>query len=248
MLLFAHGLGSHSGRYGNIVNCLVPRGLAVYGFDQIGHGKSEGARGMVERFGDFTDTLAIYYDMVHRWQPGKSIFLFGHSAGGLIAIAHLLDHQTQYQGAILSAPALKIRQGVSPAAIVIGGFLAVIAPRTGILKLNPNRLSHDPDVVRGYLNDPLVYHARTPARLAVELGMTMRRVGKELGRITLPFLALQGGEENIVNPEGVQMLYDRARSTDKTIRIYEGMYHETFNEPGRVRVLEDMEHWLETHI
>jgi alpha-beta hydrolase superfamily lysophospholipase len=240
-------MGSHSGRYMNIVNHFVPRGIAVYGFDHIGHGKSGGERGMVERFEDFTDTLAIYSGMVKGRQTGKSIFLFGHSMGGLIATYYLLDHQADFRGAILSAPAINSGKRISPAMILLGKALSVVMPRAGLIKLDPAGLSRDPDVVRAYIGDPLVFHGKTPARLAAELLKAMQRVTKEVDQITLPFLTFIGGGEKIVNPEGARMLYDRAGSKDKTILIYDGLYHETFNEPERARVLHDMESWLAAH-
>ncbi|MBN2085812.1 MAG: lysophospholipase [Anaerolineales bacterium] len=248
VLVVAHGLGSHSGRYGNIVHYLVPRGIAVYGFDQIGHGKSEGARGMVERFGDFTETLTIYTGMVKGWQAGKPCFLFGHSAGGLIAVCQLLEHQADFRGAVISAPALTIPEGVTPAVLIAGRLLSIFAPRAGLLKLDPALLSHDPAVISAYRRDPLVFHGRTPARLTAELVNAMRRAAAEMHTITLPFLTFVGGEEKIVHPAGARMLYETAGSADKTIEVYDGLYHETFNEPERERVLEDMERWLEAHM
>jgi acylglycerol lipase len=247
-LILLHGLGSHSGRYTNIVHPLLPRGYAVYGFDQIGHGRSDGARGRIERFEDLTETLAIFRTTVGGRQAGKPVFLFGHSMGGLIAAFHLLDHQTDFQGAVFSAPAVKAGERITPAAILLGRILSAVAPGAGVLRLNPDFLSHDPEVVRAYRDDPLVHHGKTPARLAAELWKAMRRVAEEAGRITLPFLALQGGADKIVDPGGAQWLYDRAGSKDKTLRIYAGLYHETFNEPERGRVLQDIETWLETHL
>ena len=85
VLLVVHGLGEHSGRYMNVVNHFVPLGYAVYALDHIGHGKSEGIREYVERFEDYTDTLTLFYNQVQGWQPGKPIFLLGHSMGGLIS-------------------------------------------------------------------------------------------------------------------------------------------------------------------
>jgi acylglycerol lipase len=247
VLLVVHGLGSHSGRYMNVVNHFAPHGIAVYGFDQIGHGKSGGARGMIERFEDFTDTLTIYCHMVKGWQTGKPIFLFGHSMGGLIAAYYLLDHQADFKGAIISAPAVKLRENISPAVIILGRILSSLEPKAGVLRMDPAGLSRDPEVVNAYIHDPLVFHGKTPARLAAELLKAMRRVAKEAGKINLPLFTLQGGADKIVNPGGAQMLYDKAGSKDKTIHIYEGLYHETFNEPERARVLQDMGTWLSAH-
>jgi alpha-beta hydrolase superfamily lysophospholipase len=250
VLLVVHGLGEHSGRYMNVVNPFVPRGYAVYGFDLIGHGKSGGAREMVERFEDYTDTLTTYYNRIRGWQAGKPIFLLGHSMGGLIAAYYLIDHQADFQGAVISAPAVKISASISPVTIWMGNVLAVLAPTLGVLPVDAGAISRDPEVVKAYVNDPLVFHSKTPARLAAELYKAMLRVSAEADKITLPFIALQGGDDKIVDPGAAQMLYDRAGSKDKTIKVYPGLYHEVFNAPApeRAPVLKDVENWLAAHV
>jgi acylglycerol lipase len=248
VLFIVHGLGEHSGRYMNVVNHFVPLGYAVYGLDHIGHGKSEGKREIVARFEDFTDTLTIYYQMVTGWQPGKPVFLLGHSMGGLIASYYLLDHQADFKGAVISAPAIKIGESITPVTITLSKILSKLAPGMGMLGLDVNTISRDPQVVTAYANDPLVFHGKTPARLAAEMLKGMLRVTAEVGKITLPFIVLQGSEDKLVDPRGAQMLYDEASSKDKTIKVYEGFYHEVFNEPERARVLADVDAWLAAHI
>ncbi len=248
VVLVVHGLGEHCGRYRNVVNHLVPLGYAIYGLDHIGHGRSEGMREFVEHFEDYADTLAIYYNMVKDWKTGKPIFLLGHSMGGLIATHYLLDHQADFKGAVISAPSIKVSDSISQATITMGKILAVLAPKVGLLALNANHISRDPEVVAAYVNDPLVFHGKTPARLAAEMLKAMLRVTAEVDKITLPFIVVQGSQDKLVDPAGAQMLYDRASSKDKVLKIYEGLYHEVFNEPERAQVLKDVETWLAAHI
>jgi acylglycerol lipase len=245
VLFIVHGLGEHSGRYGNVVSHFVPLGYAAYALDHIGHGKSGGARECVECFAEYTDMLTLYSGMVRAWQPGKPIFLLGHSMGGLIAAHYLIDHPEKFRGAVISAPAVKVIGSVSPLTIAAGKVPAKIAPQAGLLPVDPHGISRDPDVVNAYINDPLVFHAKTSARLAAELLKAIQRVASETEKITLPFITLQGTEDRIVHPGGAQMLYDRAASKDKTIKIYKGLYHEVFNEPEHPQVLKDVETWLE---
>ena len=240
VLLIVHGLGEHCGRYMNVVNHFVPLGYAVYGLDHIGHGKSEGMREGVESFEDYTDTLAVYCEMVKGWQAGKPMFLLGHSMGGLIASCYLLDHQADFRGAVISAPLIKASGNISQATILMGKIHSALA-------LDVNAIARDPEVVKAYVNDPLVFHGKTPARLAAELLKAMMRVTAEANKITLPFIVLQGSEDKLVDPAGAQTLDNKAGSKDKTIRIYEGLYHEVFNEPERARVLKDVETWLAAH-
>jgi alpha-beta hydrolase superfamily lysophospholipase len=248
VLFIVHGLGEYSGRYMNVVNYFVPLGYAVYALDHLGHGKSDGEREVIVRFEDYTRPLTMYYEMVKGWQPGKPIFILGHSMGGLITTYYLLDNQDKFKGAIISAPAIKVGESITQATITMGKVLSVLAPKAGILALDATGVSSDPEVVNKYVNDPLVFHGKTPARLASEMLKAMLRVTAEVGKITLPFITVQGSADKLVDPASAQMLYDGASSQDKTIKIYEGYYHEVFNEPRRAVVLKDVETWLAAHV
>ena len=247
VLLIVHGLAEHSGRYMNVVNHFVPLGYAVYGVDHVGHGKSSGTRVYVERFEDYTDTLKIYFDMVRHWQPEKPVFLVGHSMGGLIGAVYLLDHQAELTGAVLSGPAVKVHDTVSPAFIFVGKLISVLMPKLGLIGLEAEGVSRDPAVVQAYVNDPLVCRGKVTARLSAELVKAIRRVAAEATKITLPILILQGSADRLVDPKGAQMLYNEVNSVDKTIKIYDGLYHEVYNEPEHGQVLGDVRAWLETH-
>ncbi len=246
VLLIVHGLAEHSGRYMNVVNHFVPLGYAVYGIDHIGHGKSDGSRVYVQRFEDFTDTLKTFYDMIRDWQPEKPIFLVGHSMGGLISSIYLLDHQEELSGAVLSGPSVKVPDNISSATILVAKLFSTLMPKLGLIALEAEGVSRDPAVVQAYLNDPLVYTGKTTARLGAELLKAMKRVAVDASRITLPILIVQGGEDRLVDPDGAQMLHDTVGSVDKTLKIYDGLYHEVFNEPERLKVLGDVEAWLES--
>jgi acylglycerol lipase len=247
ILLIVHGLAEHSGRYANVVNRFVPLGYAVYGVDHEGHGKSSGTRVYVERFEDYTDTLKTYFNMVRNWQPAKPVFLMGHSMGGLIGAVYLLDHQVELTGAVLSGPAVKVPDNVSPAFIFVGKVISVLMPKMGVIGLEAEGVSRDPAVVQAYVNDPLVFRGKVTARLSAELVKAIRRVTAEAANIRLPILILQGSADRLVDPKGAQMLFDAVSSADKTIKIYDGLYHEVYNEPEHDQVLGDVEAWLETH-
>lgn len=246
VLLVVHGMGEHSGRYMNVVNHFVPLGYAVYALDHIGHGKSEGERELVDRFDDFTETLETFYQMVAGWQVGKPMFLLGHSMGGAIAAYYLLDHQEDFSGAVISAPAVKAGEGISPLTITMSKILSRIAPKMGVLALDANSISRDPEVVKAYADDPLVFHGKTPARLGAELLSAMFRISEKAGKIDIPMIIVQGADDLLVEPSGAQMLYDRISSENKSIKVYEGLYHEVFNEPDREVVLKDVADWLES--
>jgi alpha-beta hydrolase superfamily lysophospholipase len=202
----------------------------------------------VERFEDFSETLKMYVDMVSQWQSEKPIFLVGHSMGGLISAVYLLKYQAGLTGAVLSSPAVKVSDNLSPGIVVVGKVLSMLLPGVGLIHLEGEGVSRDPAVVQAYINDPLVvYPGKVTARLGAELMKAMQRVTAEAGKITLPVLIVQGSADRLVDPAGAQMLYDTVSSTDKTINVYEGLYHEVFNEPEHKQVLGDVETWLEDH-
>ncbi|MBM4313800.1 MAG: alpha/beta hydrolase [Deltaproteobacteria bacterium] len=249
VLLIVHGLAEHSGRYMNVVNRFVPRGYAVYGIDHIGHGRSEGRRLFVERFADYTEPLKTYVDMVRCWQPDKPILLVGHSMGGLIGVRHLIAHQMGLAGAVLSGPAIKPPGNITEAVILVGRLLSILIPRVGLVPpVDAAWVCRDPAVVKAYLADPLVFRGRIPARLGAELIAAMERAQAGANRITLPLLILQGGADHLVDPSGAHALYGKVSSADKKIIVYEGFFHEVFNEPEHDRVLSDVEQWLEEHL
>lgn len=248
VLMIVHGLGEHSGRYLNVVNHFVPMGFAVYGMDHPGHGKSEGTRKYVDRFEDFIDNVKAYFDRIQGWLAGKPVFLVGHSMGGLIGAVYLLDHQAGLKGAILSGPSVKIPGNISPLTVFIGKMLVALMPRLGLIKTAPEGVSRDPAVVKAYIDDALVYKGKTTARLAAEMLKAMQRVSSEAGKITLPILILQGGADWIVDPAGARMLYELVSSADKEIKVYDGLYHEVYNEPEHPQVLRDVELWIAAHM
>jgi len=245
LLLIVHGLAEHSGRYVNVVNHFVPLGYAVHGFDLPGHGKSDGTRVYVERFEDYTDTIKIYFDRI---RPGKPVFLVGHSMGGLIGAVYLLDHQRELTGAVLSGPAVKVPDKITPTIVVVGKILSALLPKFGLLGLEAEGICRDPAVVQAYISDPLVHKGKTTARLAAEMLKAMQHISAQVSKITLPIMIVQGSADRLVDPVGARMLYDTVSSAEKEIRIYEGFYHEVFNEPERERVLRDVERWIEAHL
>jgi len=248
ILLVVHGGAEHSGRYTNLVNYFVPKGYAVCGLDHRGHGKSEGLRFYVERFSDYLTDLKTFFDMVRGEHGDTKIFLVGHSMGGAIATAYTAHHQHELAGLLLSAAVLKVPFGRSPALIAAARMLSLLLPKMGVTVLDASAISQDKAVVDAYVNDPLVYRGKIRARLGAEILKTLQELPRQMPEIILPILIMHGTADQLCDPEGSQMLYEQVGSRDKTLKLYEGFYHEIFNEPGHKQVLADMETWLATRI
>jgi acylglycerol lipase len=247
-LLVVHGLAEHSGRYMNVVEHCVPQGYAVYALDHRGHGQSEGQRVYVERFTDYLDDLKTFFDMLRAWHPTLPIFMLGHSMGGTISLSYTLRHQEELDGLVLSGPGVQLGEGISPLTIYMSRLLSKLLPRTGVATLEAAAVSRDPEVVQAYDNDPLVYRGKITARLGAELISTTGSLLDRAPELELPVLIMHGDADKLVNVRGSRRLYQALGSEDKTLKIYEGYYHEVFNELGREEVLADLTTWLEEHL
>jgi alpha-beta hydrolase superfamily lysophospholipase len=238
-----HGYGDHGGRYAGLGEDLAARGYALYACDLRGHGNSTGRRGQVGRFGEYLDDTEAFLDEVRRAQPGKPLFLLGHSMGGLVCARLAEVRPPQVAGLVLSSPFLQLADAVPPLRAAGVKALAKVWPNRDIGNtVRAEQLSHDRSVVEAYVTDPLVHHV-APARWAAELLAAQDATMAGASRIVLPLLVLYGTEDPVVDVAFIEALYDRAESGDKSILRYEGFYHECFNETGRERVFQDLAAW-----
>jgi len=245
VLVIAHGLAEHSGRYGNIVDHFVPRGYAVYALDHRGHGKSEGWRCYTERFEHYIRDLETFVGIVKEKQSGHQVYMLGHSMGSTISAAYVLQNKENIDGLIVTGATLKPGNSVTPVQIFMAKAISAVLPRMGVAALDAGSISQDCDVVQAYLNDPLVYRGKVSARLGSELLKVMKQLRQRLSDIQLPVLIMHGNEDRLSDPQSSRLLYDNVSSVDKTVFFYEGYHHEIHNEPGRNKVLTDIENWLE---
>ena len=248
VLVVVHGIAEHSGRYSNLVNYFVPKGYAVYSFDLRGHGKSEGIRSYVERFSYYLDDLKIFYNIVREENQNAKIFLVGHSMGSTIAIAYAIEHQRELNGLIVSGTTLKAGASINQLTILMAKILSILAPKMGVSALDANLISRDKAVVDAYVHDPLNYTGKLRARWGTELLKTMIRLQSKISELSLPILIMQGSADRISDPSSSTMLFDGVKSKDKSLKLYEGFYHEIFNDPERQQVFLDMETWLKLHV
>jgi alpha-beta hydrolase superfamily lysophospholipase len=245
VLAVVHGYGEHGGRYRGLAEAMVARGYAVHAYDLRGHGRSAGRRGHVGRFTDYLDDTAVFLEAVRTEQPGRPLYLLGHSFGGLIAAAYVEDRPADgLAGLILSSPFLRLGMPVSPLKLGAARLLSLVAPALNIGNtLDPAGLSHDEDVVKAYRIDPLNHHVAT-ARWAAEVVAAQSAALSAAGRISLPLLLLYADEDTVADPQAARELFAGAASPDKTENCYEGFYHEIFNETGRAAVFADLAAWL----
>jgi len=244
VLIVVHGLRDHSSRYGELAEHLVGQGFAVYAFDLRGHGHSEGVRVHIDSFDEYTSDLGLFLDRVRQREPGRPVFLFGHSMGGAIVTLFTLEKKPDIQGLVLSAPALKPGADVSRALIATTKVVGGILPNLKVLELDPKQFSRDPAVVKENETDPLIYQDGGPARTASRLLGALNTISERMEEVSTPVLVMHGTADTVTDPEGSKALVKEARSTDKTLKLYSGLYHDLLHEPEKAEVLGDVTQWL----
>jgi len=248
VIVISHGLAEHGGRYAALAGRLVARGYGVYALDHRGHGRSAGPRANVERFSYLVSDLGGFLGRAQRQHPDATTFLIGHSMGGAIALATALLSPGSLKGLVLSAPALAPGEAVPPLKELAVKLLSRFAPNTGALTLPATAISRDPAVVRAYESDPLVFRGAIPARTLVELLGAMAAFPDDVPRLRLPVLIQHGTADRLVPLTATRPLYERlGHPRQRTVRLYEGLFHEAYNEPEREQVIADLEAWVEHH-
>lgn len=242
-----HGIAEHSARYRHVGEYLAEHGYTVHTLDLRGHGRSPGKRMLVRQMDEHSNDVASFLTWVRQQASGSPLFLLGHSMGGLIVTYYVLSQSPQLTGVILSAPALKLAS-VSPMLIAVGRLIAKVAPALPMTTLDLAAISRDPVVLKANADDPLVHRGGIPAATGLAMVQAVAYVQRQMENFRLPLLIVQGTADRLVDPEGSKQLYARAQSTDKTLKLYEGLYHEVLNEPEKEQVMADMLAWLEQHI
>lgn len=245
VVVIVHGYGEHSGRYAHVVAVLNAHGYNVAAYDLRGHGQSGGRRGDVTSFDAYVNDTRQFVERVHARYPNLPLFLLAHSMGGAIAITLTLETDVKMAGVILCGAYLKpppiLRWGIT-----FVRLLARFLPRLPTVRLDNWPISHDPAVIEAYQRDPLVYQGRMPLRVAAEL----LRIGKWLEAhmvvVDVPLLIMHGTADSLADPDGSRQLYAQASSTDKTLKLWDGFYHELLNEPDKEAVLAQIIDWLNT--
>jgi len=246
VVVLVHGFNSHSGYYQWAAEQLVARDLAVYALDLRGRGRSDGERFYVQKFADYTSDVDSLVMRAKSSEPGLPIFLLGHSAGGVIACIYALEHQSQLAGLISESFAHEVPAPDFALAVLKG--LSHVAPHAHVVKLKNEDFSRDPRVVEQMNQDPLIAHEVQSTQTMAELVRADERLKKEFPQIELPLLVLHGTADKAAKVAGSKRFYEMAGSSDKTLKLYEGHYHDLLNDVDKQVVMNDILKWLDAHI
>ena len=246
VVVIVPGFNSHSGQYLWVGEQFAAKGLAAYAIDLRGRGRSEGERFYVEKMEDYTDDVATLVRTAKSENPDLPVFVLGHSAGGVVSCVYTLDHQSEIDGLVCESFAYDLP---------VPGFILTllkgfdyIAPHLHVYTLKNENFSRDPLFVDSMNNDPLIKGESEPTQTAAVMIDASRRLHEEFPLIKLPVLILHGTEDKATNPSGSQFFYDNAGSTDKTLKLYEGHYHDLLNDLGKEVVIAEIIEWINARV
>ncbi|QDX25935.1 lysophospholipase [Sphingomonas suaedae] len=246
VMLLQHGFNAHGGHMEWPAARLSEAGYACYAVDLRGRGKSDGPRFFVDDFDDYLADLHLAFDRARADHPGLPIFLIGHSAGGVVATSYALRHQAALAGLICHSFAFRV-----PAPRFVLNLLQWLSgpfPRLGVLKLKNADFSRDPAHVAMMDADPLIANETQPAKTVGEMWKADKRLEVSFGTLTLPVLIIHGTSDHATLPAGSQYFFDRAGSADKTLKLYDGHYHDLLADIGKEAVMADILAWTDARV
>jgi acylglycerol lipase len=247
-IALVHGLAEHGRRYDAFALRLNAAGIELIAADLRGHGKSPGERVWIDHFDQYLlDTDALLDAAATTAPPDVPLVLMGHSMGGAIAalwVAERLPASShRLAGLILSSAALKPGDDAPRWKLAIGGLISRVLPRYGALRIDPVALSRAHGVVEANRRDPLVHHGAVPARTAAQIVDAMKRIVGGRAKITLPVFVFHGTVDTLTNPDGSREFEAHVGSTDTTLMMLDGSFHETLNDLDRDRVIKALIDW-----
>jgi alpha-beta hydrolase superfamily lysophospholipase len=247
VVLIVHGYGEHIGRYDQTARDLNKSGLTVRGLDLRGHGQSGGVRGHCQRFGDYLDDVEAAVTRARA--EGLPVYLLGHSFGGLIGSLFAVDKGSLLAGLVLTSPFFELALPVSAPKIWAGKVFSKLLPALALpTGLTGADVSRDPEVQRAYDADPL-NNKKATARWFTEASAAQAEILARAAQVTLPLLMVAGAADRVAKAAHARVVFDHFGSTDKTLRMLDGQYHEVLNEPAddRSKTVREIAEWLRAH-
>lgn len=246
VVVICHGFNSHGGQYLWVAEQLVAQGFAVFALDLRGRGRSDGDRYYVEHVREYVADVAGTVAIAKGRYPGAKLFLLGHSAGGVTSASYVLDYQTEIDGFICESFAFEVP---APSfALTVIKWISAVLPRLGVLKLKNADFSRDPAVVAALNADPLIRNETQPAITVAALVRANERLRRKFSNVTLPLLVLHGTQDKATLPRGSEFFHATAGSADKTLKLYEGHYHDLLADIGKEGVMGDVVRWIEARL
>lgn len=242
--MIVHGYGEHCGRYEELGRRFVSGGYGVYAYDHRWHGRSSGEMGQVRSVDMMVDDMDVAFEAVARMTRDTPLFVFAHSMGALVTGLYSARYKPKVSGIMFSSGLLKVADDIAPLLQRVAGLAAALLPRMPVLQIDPGHISRDPREVSVYATDPYNYHGKITARTGHAFQKAIRALEPVMDTLTAPMFISHGTGDRLADPAGSRTLYERAGSRDKTLRPYEGAYHEVHHDHDREQFFADLTGWI----
>lgn len=246
IMILIHGFNAHSAYMEWPGEQFAAHGLASYALDLRGRGNSEGERFYVEELSDYLTDVNSLVDIARSEHPGLPVYVLGHSAGGVIASSYVYEHQDEIAGLVCESFAFDV--GLPHLVQLALEGIGKLLPHVHVFSLNNADFSRDPAHVERMNNDPLIHKESQPAETARVLLVAAEALKEHMPTFNVPVFIIHGTEDKATRPAGSQYFYDNAGSADKTLKLYEGHYHDLLADFGKEDVLADIQAWLDERI
>lgn len=246
VITLVHGFNAHSGYMAWPGEQFAAHGLAAYALDLRGRGRSDGERFFIKKFSDYTGDVDQLVEIARAENPGLPVYVLGHSAGGVIASTYVFEHQDKIAGLICESFALDV--GIPDVAALLIKGISHLSPHLHIFTLKNEIFSRDPAAVAAMNADPLIKDESQPAETSAELIKAAEALKVNMPHFERPVLIIHGTADKATRYQGSQLFYDNTGSKDKTLKLYEGHYHDLLNDLGKEEVMADIQSWLDARI
>jgi acylglycerol lipase len=246
VMILIHGFNAHSGYLVWPAEQFSANGFATYALDLRGRGQSGGERFYVQELSDYLTDVDTLVESARAEHPGLPIFILGHSAGGVIASSYVYEHQDKIAGLVCESFAFDV--GLPHLVQLALEGVAKLAPHVHVFSLNNADFSRDSEAVERMNNDPLIHKESQPAETARVLLLAADSLKEHMPAIKVPVLIIHGTADKATRPAGSQYFYDHTGSADKTLKLYEGHYHDLLNDLGKEEVMADIQAWLDVRV
>lgn len=247
-ILLVHGLGEHIERYEHLAAAALARDYCLIGFDQRGHGQTEGKRGVIVSPKRFMADLDEMLGYAQSLTPDKPVFLYGHSLGALEVLYYSLTAKPDIAGVIATSPPLDTATTSKSQRFLVGMLKKLLPNLTVPSQLSTNDLSRDPEIVKAYVNDPLV-HDQVSVALGGFLIDGAEYILEHADEWQLPLYLAHGDADAICPYNGSKTFMGKVK-VDAPIRFktIKGAYHETHNEPDKAIFISERLDWLDEQL
>jgi lysophospholipase len=247
-LIITHGQAEHADCYHRLIEALKGLPLNIFAWDLRGHGKSEGQRGCVKSFKEYTEDYKCFLRFLR--QSGeiepKDMILLGHSMGGLIqlsSIASLLHWKMKAN--ILSSPLLGFTVDVpiykDLAALIFRNLMPNLTMNN---ELQFSDVTSDEKVIAEMESDILRHDRISPGAYLGSIE-EIEKLRTTISQIDIPTFIQIPEHDPVVDSEATKQFFQKISSSEKYLISYPNRKHEIYNDLGREEVFKDLVNFIQ---